>query len=92
MCENYLFYAEYNESTSMDRSTPFVKGLREQLDSTTVQSQFFMEGRELLLDLLRTGAVLPFTEIQQDVDLREKDTHNNKVGSRERGRQFKHVF
>lgn len=45
--------------------------LRKQLDSTTVQSQFFMEANEFILDLLRTGAVLPCTEIQQDVDLQE---------------------
>lgn len=44
-----------------------------QFDCTTVQSQFFMEGVEFVLDLLGTGAVLPCTEIQQDVDLQEKD-------------------
>lgn len=45
---------------------------------TTVQSQLFMEGVELLLDLLGTGAVLACAEIQQDVDLQERDKPNNK--------------
>lgn len=41
------------------------------MDSTTVQSQFFVEGVEFILDLLRTGAVLSCAEVQQDVDLDE---------------------
>lgn len=52
----------------------FVIELREQLDSTTMQSQLFMEGVEFILDVLGTGAVLPCTEIQQDVDLQETNT------------------
>lgn len=36
-----------------------------------MQAQFFMERVEFILDLLRTGAVLSCTEIQQDVDLQE---------------------
>lgn len=46
------------------------------MDSTTVQSQFIMEGGELVLDLFRTRTVLTCTEIQQDVDL---ETHKQKL-------------
>lgn len=53
--------------------------MSKQLNFTTVQSQFFMEGVELILDLHRTGAVFPCAEIQQDVDLQEKDTQNSEV-------------
>ena len=60
----------------------FIQG-REQLGSTTVQSQFYVEGVEFVLDVLGTGAVLPCTEIQQDVDLQETDKPGKKqrVGS-----------
>lgn len=64
----------------------------EQLDSTTMQSQFFMEGVEFILDLLGTGAVLPGTEIQQDVYLQETDKHNNNVRSREWESEYKICF
>ena len=47
--------------------------LRKQLDSTTVQSQFFMEANEFILDVFRTGAVLSRREGQQDVDLQDTE-------------------
>ncbi len=64
-------------SPSLEKSTNiyeaqsiiFVTELREQFDSTTVQTQLLVEGVELILDLLGTGAVIPCAEIQQDVDL-----------------------
>lgn len=57
-----------------------------------MQSQFFMEDVELFLDLLRTGAVLPCTEIQQDIDLQETDKHINKVERRVLGMEYKHIL
>lgn len=63
--------------------------LRKQLDSTTVQSQFFMEANEFILDVFGTGAVIPCIEIQQDVDLQETDKQNNTV---RRGREHKNMF
>ena len=56
-----------------------------------MQSQFFMEDVEFFLDLLRTGAVLPCTEIQQDIDLQETDKHINKVERRVLGMEYKHI-
>lgn len=44
-----------------------------------MQSQLFMESIELILDLQRTGTVLPCTESQEDVDLQDKDRKNNEV-------------
>lgn len=49
------------------------------MDSTTVQSQFFVEADKFILDVLGTGAVVPCIEIQQDVDLQETDKQNNAV-------------
>lgn len=69
-----------------------LKKLRKKLDSTTVQSQFFMEGVEFILDLLWTWAVLACTEIQQDVDL-EIDKQSKKVKRSEWERKyFKNYF
>lgn len=64
-----------------------MKKLRKKLDSTTVQSQFFMEGVEFILDLLWTRAVLACTEIQQDVDL-EIDKQSKKVKRSEWERKY----
>lgn len=66
------------------QSIQFVKEPKEQADSTAVQSQLLMEGVELFLDLLWTGAVLPGAEVQQDVYLRGGDKQNNKASRTER--------
>ena len=40
---------------------------------TAVQTQLVVEGGEFFLDVLRTGAVLPSTEVQQDVNLHRRE-------------------
>lgn len=41
---------------------------------TTVQAQLIVERVELVLDVLRTGAVLAGAEVQKDIDLGKKRT------------------
>lgn len=43
-----------------------------------------MEASQFFLDLLGTGAVLPCSEIQQDVDLQETDTNTTIRGEGQR--------
>lgn len=51
-----------------------------------------MKRVELILDLLRTGAVLSCTEIQEDVDLQETNRSTRLEGLRVgHGRQHKHL-
>ena len=40
---------------------------------TAVKTQLVVEGGEFFLDVLRTGAVLPSTEVQQDVNLHRRE-------------------
>lgn len=59
-------------SRTLPETQQFEIKMKELLDFTTVEAQFFVEGIEFLLDLLRTGTVLSCTEIQQDVDLQKE--------------------